>query len=85
MPIRITNPIPGGQSYTTVKRAKDFIQRNIAVMTDTGELYFLNNTPEIRIERQRLEYEARIRAGMCFWNGQVKDPYAMKRPGEVRS
>lgn len=84
MSIKIANPQSGGQSYTTDHRAEQFIRRGIAVKID-GVLHFLTTSPaENRSDRLR-EKELRELAGMVFWNGECKDPCAMKRPGEVRS
>ena len=82
--VQIANPQPGGQTYTSTKRADQFIRRGIAVMIN-GRLNFVTSTTsEIRQIRLR-EKQLREAAGMCYWNGAVKEEWAMKRPGEVRS
>jgi hypothetical protein len=82
--IRIANPQPGGQSYTSTTRAQHFVRRGIAVVND-GMLHFLSDSPaDIRARRLRVK-QMREAAGMVFWNGAVADECAMKRPGEVRS
>jgi hypothetical protein len=82
--IRIANPIPGGQSYTSIKRATEFVRRGLAMIVD-DKLWFMSASPA-DIHRMHME-EKRMReaAGMVFWNGAGKDPAAMHRPGEVRS
>ena len=39
--IRIANPEDIGKKYTSVKRAREYIDRNAAILTETGELFFI--------------------------------------------
>ncbi len=39
--IRIANPEDIGKKYTSVKRAREYLSRNAAILTDAGELFFI--------------------------------------------
>ncbi len=72
--IRITNPEQGGSSYTSMRKAADFVRRERAVV-ENGCLRFLH-----RDDLSRRESEGNA----LFWNGN-RHPWLMHKPGEVRS
>ena len=39
--IRIANPEDIGKKYTSVKRAREYLSRNAAILTEAGELFFI--------------------------------------------
>jgi hypothetical protein len=75
MIVSIINPLAGGQSYTSLKSANDFVRRGRAIF-ENGQLRFVSRT-----ERKQREYIKNL----TFWNGADRNPLAMHRPGEVRS
>ena len=75
MVVEIANPYPGGQSYTSERKAREYITRGRAQLVN-GQLQF--------VDRPRLGRQASKAAGMVFWNGS-DSPLCMHRPGEVRS
>jgi hypothetical protein len=85
-PVKIANPVQGGKSYTSAKRAIHFLKCGRAELTQDGELFFY--TAESVLRRKQDELEATIldrhRKGIIYWNGSG-DPSRMHRPGEARS
>ena len=79
MVVEIANPYPGGQSYTSERKAQEYIARGRAQMVN-GQLQFVDRP---RLSRQAIK-DMRQAAGMVFWNGS-DSPLCMHRPGEVRS
>jgi hypothetical protein len=88
--VRIANPVPGGKTCTSAKRALQYLRNREAVLTDAGELFFLTAAIVLaRREAARLDAAiAKYRGGKVLWNGSVKDRPgrpAIHGPGEVRS
>jgi hypothetical protein len=78
--IEIANPLPGGQRFTSTKRAKQYCCTGAAYMLRDGRLQFRAHIQEHR----RPASDVYIR-GIVWWNGSDSDPGAMHRPGEVVS
>lgn len=84
-PVKIINPLPGGQSYTSEKRARNFCRRGIAFMVG-DRLQFVERVRVDRADKEWMKEEIeKNRGGVVYWNGTSKDPCAMKKPGEIRS
>lgn len=50
------------------------------------KLQFTERVQADRSERRWMKEELeKNRGGVVYWNGTSKDPYAMKKPGEIRS
>ncbi len=88
MKIRIANPRPGSARYTTVNQAERYVRLGMAVMT-AGVLCFTTSAEER--QRQAIRYVPSSRCcsdayvlGVVYWNGEAS-PFAMRKPGEVRS
>jgi len=86
--IRIANPQPGREKYTTASRAESYIRRKEAVLID-GALHFLSPAEQRRtqtfiqtVKSERRASDVYIR-GIVWWDG--RDPGGMHRPGEVIS
>jgi hypothetical protein len=86
--IRIANPQPGREKYTTVSRAERYVRRKEAVIFD-GMLHFLSSIDQRRmqafiqtVQSERRASDVYIR-GIVWWDG--RDPGGMHRPGEVIS
>jgi hypothetical protein len=75
--IEIANPLPGGQSFTSLKRAQEYCRKGVAYKLKDGRLRFRAQT-----QSRREASDVYIR-GMVFWNG--RNPGHMHRPGEVVS
>jgi len=50
--VKISNPIPGGSNITSLKKAEEYISKGRAVITDSGELFFLDRGQREYLSRQ---------------------------------
>ena len=78
--VEIANPLPGGQRFTSAKRAEQYCRTGAAYMMRDGRLQF-----RARIQEQRRQASDIYIRGKVWWNGNDSDPSAMHRPGEVVS
>ncbi len=72
--IEIANPWPGGSSYTSVKKAREYVNRGRAIM-DQNMLWFIDRPARPRIA---------VLDDVVYWNGSDRSE-SMRKPGEVRS
>ena len=72
--IAIVNPTSGGQSYTSVRKAAEYVRRGRAVIED-DMLRFLDRNPQP---------DGTEHVEAFWWNGSSRTQ-RMHRPGEVRS
>jgi hypothetical protein len=78
--VEIANPLPGGQCFTSTKRAKQYCSTGAAFMLRDGRLQF-----RARVQEQRRQASDIYIRGTVWWNGSDKDPLATHRPGDVVS
>ena len=77
--IPIANPFPGGATYTTVKKALEYVETGRATISN-GAVYFLPHAAHQPIHDNPFNPIDAV-----FWNGSDRRPWAMRKPGEVRS
>jgi hypothetical protein len=77
--VEVVNPRPGTPSHLSRNRAQQYCDAGIAYYTKDGRLRFrgLDST-------SRTGSDVYIR-GKVLWNGESKNPFAMFKPGEIRS
>jgi len=78
--VEIANPLPGGQRFTSAKRAGQYCHTGAAYMLRDGRLQF-----RARIQAQRRQVSDVYIRSTVWWNGNDSDASAMHRPGEVVS
>jgi hypothetical protein len=78
--VEIANPLPGGQSFTSAKRAEQYCRTGAAFMLRDGRLQF-----RARVQEHRRQPSDVYIRGIILWNGSDLDASAMHRPGEVVS
>jgi hypothetical protein len=85
--VRIANPVAGGKTCTSGKRAARFYRQGRADVTEDLQLFFMDAATVVaRREVQRVDAEIeKHRSGIVFWNGSDRNRLAMHRPGEARS
>ena len=75
--IEITNPAPGGSSFTSVKQASRFVSRGRADMTEDGKLKFKTRVEQrTREQIEQLAFEAEFkknRGDIVYWNGSFTE------------
>lgn len=76
--IEIANPLPGGQRFTSLKRAEQYCRQGSAYMLKDGRLQF-----RARVQAQRRTGSDVYIRDTVWWDGA--DPGGMHRPGEVVS
>jgi len=81
----IENPV--ASRYTSLKRARDLVNRGYAEFTAAGTLVLSQMQQTLVLANARAAEERAILAGrgVIFWNGPDKHPLAMHQPGQVRS
>ncbi len=90
--VQITNPLPGGSTYTSERSAQELVIRGRAVWESHKPPKSIYLLPEKLAEQLAqvqgdVEVDSAIeanRGGVVFWNG-ADHSKARHRPGEVRS
>jgi hypothetical protein len=85
--VKIANPVTGGKTCTSGKRAARHYRTGRADVTEDLQLFFLDAATVVaRRDVRRVDAEIeKYRSGIVFWNGSDRSPLAMHRPGEARS
>lgn len=89
--VRIANPLPGGKTCTSPKRAAHFLRAGRCVVTNDDQLFFVD-APTLVTRRERQAEEEALKyynGGVCLWNGRApkrtrRGP-SLHKPGEVCS
>lgn len=76
MSVQIHNPFPGGSSYTSEKKAAEYIRRGKAIRRADGTLQFIS-----RPANEAARFWSNPLTGPHFWNGARNYPGACYPPG----
>jgi hypothetical protein len=78
--IEIINPLPGGMAFTSLTRARFFVERGLASMQD-GKLRFFESAQPLDLPTQPEGCQPK----MHVWAGSSRRRDAMLLPGMKRS